>query len=81
MPKFKMNAEQRKEYFAERLNNDACIYLMDAVSKIVELTDGDYYDICRELGMCNSEALDFLDAYKNEEGWEDDDEGWEDDDE
>ena len=66
---YKMTAEERKEYFYNRLNDDSGIYLMRAIDKIAELTDKDHTEICADLGMCNSEMLDFLDAYNNEDGW------------
>lgn len=69
---YKMTAEERKEYFYNRLNEDCGIYLMRAIDKIVELTNRDYEEVCADLGMCNSERLAFLDAYGDEDGWQKD---------
>ena len=75
--KCKMTYYERKKHFAKRLNKDAGIYLMEALSAIStgQISDANFetaqdeYQIACNLGMCNSEALDFLDAYNYRDGW------------
>lgn len=63
--------EEREKWFLARLNESSCIYLMRAIDLLYEATKQNHVDIATKLGMCNSEALDFLDAYKDEDGWVD----------
>ena len=70
--KCKMTYKERQKYFAKRFNKDAGVYLMEALSIICNKqasTTGDYYQSACNIGMCNSEALDFLDAYNHPDGW------------
>lgn len=64
-----MSSGKRKKYFY-KITKDLGIYLMRALDMICEGNNTlDYYEIATSLGMCNSEALDFLDAYCDENGW------------
>ena len=71
----KMTYNERKEYFKDRFNNDAGVYIMRLLDIIADLTPKDdeqhdyWYEYCVKIGMCNSETLDFLDAYSHEDAW------------
>ena len=70
---FQMTFKERKLYFNNFFKLDFNLYLMKAIDRIVELTHTeDYVAVCNELGMPNGIALDFLDGYENENGWEKD---------
>lgn len=60
---------QRHKYFYKRANNDLGIYLMRAIEQLHECSKRDYMEIAADIGMCNSESLDFFDAYNDENGW------------
>lgn len=61
--------KEREKWFLAHLNEYSCIYLMKAIDILHEKTGQDYMAIACDLGMCNSESLDFFDAYKDEDGW------------
>ena len=67
--KCKMTYKRRRNYFSTRFNNDPGVYLMNAIDLIASAQNNDYYSIASKLGMCNSEALEFLDAYCHDDGW------------
>ena len=61
--------EQRHKYFHHRTNKDLGIYLIRAIEEIIKYSKSDHMSVAADLGMVNSEALDFYDAFNDENGW------------
>ena len=69
---YKMNYAERKEYFGKYIDYDLGIYLLRALDKLARDENMDYVNVLGELGMSQSSALEVLDAYGDENGWQQD---------